>query len=366
VELCDETKDAIKPELYPALFKLANRHDLAHIICDALEKNRALVAGSKENEYFSRERNKAIYRYNQQRYVFSELCEALEKAKISYLPLKGSAIRDYYPTPWYRSCSDIDVLVSKEDVERVKNILTSLLGYKEGTTGTHDVNFYSQSGVHIELHFALLDTDDGLQGSLEDFEKCTSDSEYRRIMTPEEAYFYHIAHMARHMRGGGCGVKPFLDLIIMERKIPYNPNTLEKKLATCGLLRFEYKVRELYRAWFFDGELDECGERLEEYILSGGVYGSTKNRVAVAQVKQGGKVSYFLSRIFMSYSEMTVKYPSLKKCPPLFPLYQVYRWFDLLINKKSREYTKATIRNIHKTSEENLKLTEQLLSELGL
>ena len=47
-----------------------------------------------------------------------ECCNALEKAQIPFVPLKGSVIRKYYPEAWMRTSSDIDVLVHKEDVEK--------------------------------------------------------------------------------------------------------------------------------------------------------------------------------------------------------------------------------------------------------
>lgn len=36
---------------------------------------------------------------------------------------------------------------------------------------------------------------------------------------PDEWFrFYHLAHMAKHVTNGGCGIRPFLDLWIMDRK----------------------------------------------------------------------------------------------------------------------------------------------------
>ena len=37
-ELCDEIKNLITPDILPALFKLSKRHDLAHLVGDALDK----------------------------------------------------------------------------------------------------------------------------------------------------------------------------------------------------------------------------------------------------------------------------------------------------------------------------------------
>ena len=61
-ELCDEVKDLITLEMLPALFKLSKRHDLAHLIGDALDKNGLLPDGTEAKKHFLQERNMAVYR----------------------------------------------------------------------------------------------------------------------------------------------------------------------------------------------------------------------------------------------------------------------------------------------------------------
>ena len=57
-----------------------------------------------------------------------ELKEALEKAEIPFLPLKGSVIRKYYPEPWMRTSCDIDLLIHKEEADNVVNLFTEKFG----------------------------------------------------------------------------------------------------------------------------------------------------------------------------------------------------------------------------------------------
>ena len=52
--------------------------------------------------------------------------------------------------------------------------------------------------------------------------------------------------------------------------------------------------------------------------------------VAQLSNKKGGKFKHLLSKVFLSYKDMSIYYPSLKKCPILFPFYQVRRWCRIL------------------------------------
>ena len=366
-EICDEIKNSIMPEMLPALFKFSKRHDLAHLIGDALAQNGLLPDGTEAKKRFLQERTMAVYRYEQQQYELEQICGVLEKAEVPFLPLKGSVIRQYYPEAWMRTSCDIDVLVREEDLAKAIRALKETLSYEEKGRGSHDVNLFAPSGVHLELHFSLVESDDRWKGILQDvWTNKQGGWQYRYLMTNEMLYFYHIVHMAIHMRTGGCGIKPFVDLQLLQEKMQTSRAELDTLLTQGGLTSFENEAVRLSNAWLKGEEVSETGAALQQYVLYGGVYGTIENRVAVAQVKTGGKSAYLFSRIFVGYRELSIKYPSLKKCKILFPFYQVYRWFDLLINKKSRQYTKATIQQTQNTTSERLETTEKLFQKIGL
>ena len=366
-EICDEMKNLITPEMLSAVFKLAKRHDLAHLVGDALDKNGLLSGDTEIKKRFLHERNMAVYRYEQNQYEFEQICDTLEKGKIPFIPLKGSVIRSLYPEPWMRTSCDIDLLIQEENLEEAIQILKDELAYEETGKGSHDVNLFAPSGVHLELHFSLVETENKWKEILKDIwgQKCEG-WQYRFLMTDEMFYFYHIVHMAVHMRTGGCGVKPFLDLQVLNQKIKTPKERLKELLNKGELLRFENESVKLSNAWFANVELSDTGNSLQQYILYGGVYGTMENRVVVQQIKKGGKFAYLFSRVFVGFKELSIKYPRLKKHKWLFPFYQVYRWFDLFINKKSRQYTQATIYQTRNTTDERLQLTRKLFREIGL
>ena len=151
-----------------------------------------------------------------------------------------------------------------------------------------------------------------------------------QIMSDEMFYFYHVSHMAKHFYDGGCGIKPFVDLWMLDRGADDRREKREKLLEEGGLLRFARASRELSSVWFGDGEHTQITLDMEQYVISGGVYGSRENYVATHRSAKKGKLSYALSRIFLPYDTIKYFYPVLKKHKWLTPFMQVRRWLKLI------------------------------------
>ena len=105
----------------------------------------------------------------------------------------------------------------------------------------------------------------------------------------------------------------FLDIRILERLMPCDRAKLDGLLEKCGILKFAHEVEHLANIWFGTAEYTEISRQMERYLLSGGVYGTTGNRVAVQQAQKGGKMRYALSRIWLPYSSLKNFYPSLER-----------------------------------------------------
>ena len=368
-ELCDEIKNLITPEMLPALFKLSKRHDLAHLIGDALDKNELLPDGTEAKKRFLQERSMAVYRVEQLNYELESICRILEDNKIPHIPLKGSVLRKYYPKFWMRTSCDIDVLVKKEDLERATRALKSC-GFTYKEMQSHDVQFWAESGVHIELHFDLIEESVApksaktLSRAWERTNPCDG-WKYRLEFDDEFFSLYHIAHMAKHFLNGGCGIRPFLDLWIMERKMPYDKEKLREMLKEGGLLAFYENANHLAGFWFAEIEPSDTVKAMEEYILRGGVYGTTENKVAVSREKLKNKFLFILSCIFLSHENLCQVYPSLKGKKWLTPFYQVRRWFRIIFKGASKN-TSSTLRAYDSVSKERKQDVKNLLDDLGL
>ena len=178
-------------------------------------------------------------------------------------------------------------------------------------------------------------------------------------------YYYHIAHMAKHFQNGGCGVRPFLDLWIMNHHIVYDTEKLNALLEEGGLLTFASVARQLAEVWFGNGEHNAITQEVGQYILSGGVYGTMDNRVAVQQIRRGGKLRYAISRIWLPYDTLKFQYPSLDGKRILLPFYEVRRWGKLLLCGGTKRRVRELKLNSSKTKAEQLR-TNEMLSHLGL
>ena len=383
-EICGQNEKIVLPEVSARflieIYKLSKAHDVAHLVGDALNKSGVFenlpaeidenerAAISKVKEKFDEQIFTAVYRYENINYELEQICKTLEEAKIPFIPLKGSVIRKYYPEPWQRTSCDIDILVKETDADKASKVLAERLQYKISEKGQHDISLFSPSDIHVELHFKLMDIEFKQVSALSDILNSgeiepVSGYEYR--MSNELFLLYHIYHMAKHFVHGGCGIKPFIDLWIIKNKVGFDEGKAQKMLQESGLLAFFERSTDFVNVWFEDKDHSEITQEMEDYILQGGVYGTLKQNLAMSQNKKGGKFKHLLSKVFLSYKDMSIYYPSLKKCPILFPFYQVRRWCRILFCGGRKAAMNEIKVNQNITTEEQER-AKKLLEELNL
>ena len=332
-------KNFITGDVLPTLYQFSQKHDLAHLIGNALDKNGLLPEGSDAKKRFSQARNMAIYRCEQLQYELDCICETFEQAGLPFIPLKGAVIRKTYPEPWMRTSCDIDVLVEEKNLETAIGVLKEKLSYECTEIGQHDAQIFAPSGVHIELHYSLLEgtSKNAVKPVLDRvWEVAEPITSFHCKMPDDLFYTYIVSHIAKHLKFGGCGIRALLDLWILNHKVEYDKEQREMLLREAGLLTLAKALENLSEVWFAGVPADELSFELEEYILTGGVYGSFDNKVSAQQSRKKNKFTYILSRLFLPYSQMKYKYPKLQKWPILYPFYVVKRWC-LLLNKETKK-----------------------------
>ena len=367
-ELCDEMKNLITPEMLPALFKLSKRHDLAHLIGDALDKNGLLPDGTEAKKRFLQERNMAVYRIEQLRYEYEQTFAILEELQVDYLPLKGTVLRKLYPEDWMRTSADVDVLVHKVDLGKIIAALQEKLEYVQESIGAYDAVVISPTGFHLELHFDLItkydnETANDLLANVWDYTDRVGNS-YQRIMRDDYFYYYHLAHMARHFIDGGCGVRPYVDLWLLNNKISFDKESRNALLEKGGLLKFAQASEFLSRVWLEEEPHVQESRWLEDYLLNGGVYGNKENKVVIQQGQTGSRFKYIMSRIFMPLEEMQYRYEVLKKHKWLYPFMVVRRCFEVLFKGDSKRIKKE-LKTSDDISSEKQKESMKLIEYLG-
>ncbi|MBR6593939.1 MAG: nucleotidyltransferase family protein [Clostridia bacterium] len=277
---------------------------------------------------------------------------AFDKADISYLPLKGSVIRSFYPSPEMRTMGDTDIMIERYARKDVGKAMKEC-GYRicDSHSG-HDI-YMHENGCVFELHWRPEDGGDFhsklMERALPVGEKgnCLS-------LSVSDFYLYMISHLARHVRTTGAGVRLFADIKVFYSKqgARMDEAYIKKTLAEMGLVRFEREVKKLIHSLFYGAPADETTARFAEYVVCGGVFGSAEN---LAANKRGDKsaIGYFFSSVFPGYSAMKERYPFLKYLPFLLPVMWVVRWFSLLFRgkkpvsryKKGAGVSRQTVKN---------------------
>ncbi len=365
-ELADKERALYSSDLLLKIYEEAQRHDVAHLLALGLKKSGMTEEGTAlESEIL-----KALYRTELRRHELEILTAALEKAEIAFFPLKGSVICEYYLEPWMRTSCDIDVLVHEEDTLKAKDVLTSEYGYEYHGKNSHDFSFFTPNKMHIELHYDLVESKLANEAA-EVLKSVWQHSEERpgykfcKNMSDEMFYFYHVAHMAKHFANGGCGIRPFIDLYILNNNVTFDAEKRQALIEKGGLAIFEKNAVLLAEIWLGGKVHTSVTQKMEEYILNGGVYGSTENLITVQQNKKGGRLQYALSKFFIPYDTIKYHYPILEKHPFLTPVMEVRRWFKLVFCG----HLKRTVRELKynsNVSSDTVNEVKNLFEDIGL
>ncbi len=344
-EVCENTPDLLKnyhlipDKMLIETLILARKHAVGQIVASALLKN-GILEGRQIKSMFEKEMYTAVFLYEKIKSVCDRVYSLFEADSIYYIPLKGAVIRSFYPDPWMRSSCDIDILVKEKEIDKAVTALTGTCGFVLKIKTKHDVVLESDEGICVELHYKLL----GDKGSplyskqLADVWKyavpCSEESCEHKL-SDDYFYYYLLLHMAKHFRIGGCGIRSFLDLWLIN-----NSNQLsftDKKdlfLRVGNLFEFESQSRRLSEVWFSDCEHNEVTIMMGKYIVDGGSFGSLDTRMISDKERHKNSFNYILSKIFVPISTLKAEYPTLDRFPVLAPFFYLIRIFSFLTGNK--------------------------------
>lgn len=369
-KLSNETLKGVSEEQLNSLFGLSKNHDCAHLITYALYQNGLIKKDHPSYKKFAYEQSLAVFRYENINYELNKVCEFLDENKIEHIPLKGSVIRSLYPEPWMRTSCDIDILIKKEEKDRVVQLLTNEFGCRLEQFFDYEISLYTPRNVHLEIHLNLVAErqDKIIDEVLKDVWKYSfvrHGYSYSMEMSDAMFYFYHVAHLSKHFCASGCGVRPFIDLWLLNNAKDYEQSLRDEILAKGKLTKFDQGAKNAVSVWFDGEEYDDLTREIEDYILQAGVYGIKENWKYYYQNKNGGKFRYVLSRVFLSFKELCEYYPSLKKHKWLYPFYQVRRWFRIIFCGGAK-HSVNEIKEIKNLSNDTYLKREKMMQSLGL
>lgn len=335
------------------IFNFASKHEVAHLVAGALLEKNYFCDDEKLYEQIKRSVLLATYQTSKLDATLQKVCSELAKAKIKHIPLKGSFVRNLYLESWMRTSCDIDILVHVEDLDAAVTVLSEKLHCKSHFKSAHDVSLFSPNNIHIELHFNLLEDHILPQADLllsNVWQRAyAKKNDYCLNLEDDMFYFYHIAHMAKHVMHGGCGIRPFVDIWVLKHSNAFDWKKAHSLLEGGGLSTFALAVENIACYWFEDKniELSKVEQDLQQFVLGGGVYGSMDNLALIESKHDNPKSqnSSFINKIWKPYDTLVYWYPNLKKHKWLLPYYQFKRWIKVLFGgtvKRSIQLKKKT------------------------
>lgn len=320
------------------IIEFAKRQCVLNIIAYACEKL-AQKPEPATMKYLKEFRMQKIVVEAQQELEFCDAMDVLEKMGVRHMPLKGYIVKNLYPSPDMRTMGDLDLLIDESRSDAVVRAFVA-----DGFTYCDEGDLHTnveRGNAYIEFHRAMVDKQHeklySYFGTGFERAKLCDGFNHRYELTHEDMYIFLVAHIAKHYRYEGTGIRSILDLYVYRRAYPdLDMNYIYNETKKMGLGEFYKKIEKLSDDWFsgsFNGEYDG----MSSYIVAGGVYGLEEmnyinefiNETDESMTSRKGKD--FLRAMFPDKETMCIRYPALKKCIYLLPLFWVIRFFDTLI-----------------------------------
>lgn len=293
----------------------------------------------------------AIYRDSQLEYRKAGLEEALTKANIPHIFLKGAVLKHSYPIPALRTMCDLDILVYTKDYPAIDEIAKHFGGNAGHSDGNHK-NYSFPEGVTVEFHPNLLHQATPVGTRINPGWQYAENN----TLTPEGTYLNTICHLANHFVSGGVGVRFVLDVWVNRHlhKPAFDKEFVDHELAEFGLLVFAKHIEQLSDYWFGNGEKTPLLQELGQYILTSGSHGTTDRAIlnALSLSPGGNRASALWKKAFYPRQELEDRFPWCKGKPLLLPAAWCVRAYNAVTQhggliakwrKTSKDFTKEDI-----------------------
>ena len=295
--------------------------------------------------------------------ALERLQKALETAGVDHMFVKGSVTKGRYPDRFLRTMGDIDLLYQVKHHEKMPQIMETC-GFALKKVGrVHDI-YTDQNNVLVEAHRQLMASSSQYFAFAEHIwdgaERCPG-MQHSWAMRIEDEFLYNLIHLASHFKRGGVGIRFVVDVWVYSR-FEMDRAYIDEKLKAYGLSDFCDAIRALAEKWFGSGEGDApLLTEMEQYILSGGIFGNTENHRSAAI--KNGRFRYFMRVCFPSYEEMQSMFPSLKH-KAMLPVAWARRGVESVM--KRRENIQALFAPVKDGNAESAAELKKFLQKCGL
>ncbi len=353
VYLCGCAVNGVTPQAdqidefnFDHLFKTAQKHMLASMVGLVL-KNMGISTAQFKDAIALAQRQAVILNND-----LKNVTAKLETAGIWYMPLKGAVLKSRYPKFAMREMCDHDVLFDATRSADVQSIMIDL-GFQVKSYGeSNDDDYFKPPVSSFEMHRQLFG--DKHDKNLYEYYKNVKgqllkdeDNNYGYHFSPEDFYIFMIAHEYKHYYRGGTGLRSLLDTYVFLNTTVLDMDYVAAEVEKLCITDFEQKNRELSLALFNGKPLTEEQEKMLNYIVSSGTYGTLEHDVE-NKVARTSKLQYFTRRVFGPLGKndpyrdhFKKRYATFFKYPILLPFLPFYRLFKALKTSPKRIHSEA-------------------------
>lgn len=366
----------------------ANAHSITGLIYPALKNikdnsiDKDIVDKLKKITFYS-----AIGQSNHIKST-AEILKLFNENNIQVIVLKGLVVREYYPKPDLRTMCDSDVIIHKNDLERVRKLLLERGFYEEEDAGHHIA--FINGGLNLEVHWTLAN--ETFRKGQECFQENIWDDAMKvkvggvdtLSLSLEDLALHLCAHMASHMAISGFGVRQLADLVLLveHKGNEINWNEFKEKAEKSGLTQFSTGMFKVCN-YLFGMEIpkglniknkDEDEEIIKlviNDIFTGGVYGqrdlSFSFRAQVGYDIDDDSTFSMLKRyiqvILPPTSKLSDRYAYAKKYKILLPIAWIHH---IYVGITSKEYDSESKKKFLTSTISNAKSRNKVVRWLEL
>lgn len=254
--------------------------------------------------------------------------------------MKGIVLKYFYPMPYMRSQSDVDLCMSKES-RRIFAPVMKELGYEAYSENENTDVYEKDDFFYYEMHSNISTSFAFSKLYADPFSNVKpADDSIGYVFTDEYFYLHIITHLYKHFVVEGCGIRFLCDMYVFKNTHPnMNIDYVRSLLAEYDMEDFYDSIAKLI-ACLFDGKPFSTEQaEIAEFIFKCGDHGNDNIRHLAMSVSRKSRLSFWnktrftLQIYFPPAKELKLRYPILEKAPVLLPFYWVRRGFSTLFFK---------------------------------
>lgn len=238
---------------WQAVYELAGEQSVLGLVLAGIEKSSIKPPQEKLLQWIGE--LQMIEQQNKMMNAFiKRLIETLRKADVYTLLVKGQGIAQCYDMPLWRSCGDVDLLLSEDNYRKAKEILMPLATSVEDEIKAKKHLAMTIDGWSVELHGSLKD---GLWNGIDQVIGQVQDAVFNEgkvrswmnnktqvfIPAPDEDVVFVFSHILQHFYREGIGLRQICDWcrLLWTYRDSIDLTILKKRLLKAGIMD-EWKV----------------------------------------------------------------------------------------------------------------------------